>query len=255
MRQPTLDIVGRFYSKRALYPLETLERGRIVVAEPSGIVGSEPAHRRWVLWMAVFPDRAVLIAPAEYTTSLREVVVRAAEPSDLRNPEVLVDLTARCTAIAADSTALRTYAGRKFCCDAGMLQLSQDANVHQLAFDNASRAIRRLAAVGIPDDASYLLAEDTAFAYFLDGEPVAFAGTHPAGDMCDRIGDVMVGVLEGYRRRGFGSSVVSATTQAVVARGKVAVWGMSHSDTPAMKTAESIGYQQYCELFELRCRT
>ena len=202
--------------------------------------------------MAVLADRAVLVSATEFVASLRQAAAETKTPADLMKPDALADLTARCTALARDAAAPRPYMGRKYCCDADMLRPVHDANVRELTPDNAPDAMRRLKPVGIPDDTAYLLAEEAAFAYFLNGHPVAFAGTHPAGDMSDRVGDVIVGTIEERRRRGFGRAVVSATTEAIVARGKVAVWGMSHNNVAAMKTASSIGYQQYCEVFELR---
>ena len=251
MRRETTDSVGRFYSRRARYPLHTLEPGCIGVSEPT-----DPATPtgRWVLWMAVLPDRAVLVSPNEFAPSLREAV-KGRAPDDLMRPDSLADLSARCAAIAGHGTALQPYTGRKYCCDAGMLHPVHDANVRRLTPENASTAIRRLGSVGIPDDPAYLLAEHAAFAYFLNGEPVAFAGTHPAGDFSDRVGDVMLGTLEAHRRRGFGRAVISATTEAVVAGGKVAVCGMLHDNLAAMRTAVSVGYQQYCEVFEVRRAT
>lgn len=252
MKQQVLDTVGRFYSQRACYALHTLEPGAVVVAGPTGSNESRPLHRNCVLWMGVLADRAVLVSSAELAVALREAVAEAEEPAELMEPETIADLTARCSALAGGSTALWPYMGRKYCCDSEMLRPVHNANVQRLTPDNASCAMHRLKSVGIPDDPTYLLAEDAAFAYFLDGYPVAFAASHPAGDMSDSIGNVMVGTLAEYRRRGFGKAVISATTEAVVARGKVAVWGMSHDNVPAMRTASSIGYQQYCEVFELR---
>jgi GNAT superfamily N-acetyltransferase len=252
MEQQVLDTVGRFYSRRARHPLHALEPGAIVVTEPTGANDPRAPHRSWVLWMVVLADRAVLVASAEYTATLCEAVAAVGEPAELIKPETIADLTTRCRALAGGSRDLQPYMGRKYCCDSGMLRPVHDANVQRLTPGNASGAMHALRSVGIPDDPAYLLAEDAAFAYYLDGDPVAFAATHPAGDMSGSVGDVMVGTLEGYRRRGYGKAVISATTAAVVARGKVAVWGMSHDNVGAMRTASSIGYQQYCELLELR---
>ena len=252
MKQQVLDTVGRFYSRRARYALHTLEPGGIVVAEPTDSNECRPSHRTCVMWMGVLEDRAVLVSAPEFAASVREAVAEAEEPADLMKPETIADLTARCSAVAGGGADLRPYLGRKYCCDSEMLRPVHNANAQRLTSRTASCAMQRLRCVGIPDDPAYLLAEDAAFANFLDEDPVAFAGTHPGRDMAESVGDVMVGTLEEYRRRGFGKAVISATTEAVVARGKVAVWGMSHDNVPAMRTASSIGYQQYCEVFELR---
>lgn len=253
MRPESLDAVGAFYSQRARYPLNAVEPGAILVADRADQQESRPGHRACLLWMGVMEDRAVLVSAPELTASVREVVAKIAAPADLMNPAAIANLTAQCGTRAGGGANIRPYLGRKYCCDVEMLSPVRDVNVRKLTWENAPRATRELKSLGIPDDLTYLLAESAAFAYLLDGAPVAFAGTHPAHNMSDSIGDVMVGTLDEHRRRGFGRAVISATTEAVLAQGKVAIWGMSHDNVAAMRTASSIGYQQYCEVLELRC--
>ncbi|MEW6752847.1 MAG: GNAT family N-acetyltransferase [Candidatus Latescibacterota bacterium] len=248
MRDRTTDTVARFYSQRACYPLETLAAGRVTVAEPT--VPPDGALP-WVLWVAVLSDRAVLVAPGDFAPTLRRAV-RGRAPGELMEPDCLADLSARCAALAGEGTTLEPYLGRKCCCDAGRLRAVRNTNVRQLTPANAPQAMRRPQPVGIPNDTAYLLADDAAFAYYLGHEPVAFAGTHPVGAFSDRLGNVMVGTLQAHRGRGFGRAVVAATTQALVTGGRVAVWGMAHDNAAAARTAASVGYEQYCEVFELR---
>ena len=218
MKQHLLDTVGRFYSPPARYPLHTVESGAVVIAERTDSKERHPPHRRCVVWIGIMEDRAILTSVSEFTASLREVVAGITVPTDLMNPETIADVVTRYSTLAGGSANVRLYLGRKHCCDAEMLSPVHDVHVHRLTRENAPDAMRVLKPVGIPDDLTYLLAENTAFAYFQDDIPVAFAGTHPTGDMSDSIGDVMVGTLAEHRRRGFGQAVISATTGAVVAK-------------------------------------
>jgi len=252
MKEQTLDIAGRFYSIRAGYPLHKLVANTIMVSGAIDSGASSRPPRNCVLWMGVMEDRAVVVSAPEITDPLQRTVGDAGRPSDLMMPEFLEELTAQCESHNQNGTAYQPYVGRKYCCDSEMLRTVYDDNVWQLTAENASSAIRGLRSVGIPDDPGYLLAEGSAFAYYFEGAPVAFAATHPTGRMSDSIGNVMVGTLDEHRGRGFGRAAISATTEAVVSRGKVAVWGMYHDNHAAMETALSIGYQQYCQVFELR---
>lgn len=192
-----------------------------------------------VLWVGVMEDRAVVVTRSKFVNGVRVITDQVQDPARLMDSEIRNKLVEVCGVDVRGDTASRVYLGRKYYCDSDMLVSDSDPNVCKLNPDNASEAIRHLASVGIPDDPKYLLAEGTAFAYFTDGVPVAFAGTHPTGAMSDRIGNVMVGTLGMYRGRGCGRAVIAATTHAVVCRGKVAVWGMSHDNLPAMRTASS----------------
>jgi hypothetical protein len=254
MKTKTLRDVADFYSERAQFPLRTLDSGRMVVAGSNDCYpdASRPRKRNVALWMGVLEDRAVIVTQPELVPAVQGRLEQIPSPANLMGPEFRDDLAALCRKRAKTDAALEMYLGRKFYCDSEMLIHVADSNVRQLDSENAGQAIRCLGSADIPDDLDYLLAEGTAFAYFLDGLPVAFAGTHPAGPLADRIGDIMVGTLEAHRRSGFGKAVISATTSAIISRGKVAVWGMSYDNFAAMKTAASIGYRQYCEVIELR---
>jgi GNAT superfamily N-acetyltransferase len=202
--------------------------------------------------MGVMTDCAVIVTETQAISRVQAIVDTLYGRDSLMEQQAIDQL---CTILDVQLTSGNNfcqYFGRKYFCDSEMLIRVNDSNVRKLTADNAEEAIANLRPVGIPYDREYLLNEESAFAYYHNGAPVAFAATHPAGEMSDRIGDIMVGTLQELRSRGYGKAVVSATTSVIVDRGKVAVWGMAHDNMPAMKTASAVGYEQYCEVFELR---
>jgi hypothetical protein len=89
-------------------------------------------------------------------------------------------------------------------------------------------------------------AEGTAFVAYDMGQPVALAGTHEVPHMANEVADINVpGTLEPYRKQGFGKTVVSCTTEAVLAQGKLPVYSTSDSNTASIRTAQSVGYVEY----------
>ena len=104
-----------------------------------------------------------------------------------------------------------------------MIRDVPDINVRKITQENARDVIERLGTVDIPNDSAYLQAGDVVFAHLLDGEPVACAGTHPSGKFTSSVGNVMVGTLSAYRKRGFGRAVIFVTTEALTDSGKIAV--------------------------------
>ncbi len=109
-----------------------------------------------------------------------------------------------------------------------------------------------LGQVGAPDDADYFLKDGAAFACWVDGNPVAFAGTHPVGEFSDRVGNVMVGTLAEHRGRGHGKAVVSATTGKLLRQGLVGVFGTLTSNIPSIRAARAVGYHPFATVFAAR---
>ncbi|HOF89013.1 MAG TPA: GNAT family N-acetyltransferase [Armatimonadota bacterium] len=238
-----------FYSRSAGYPLGTLPAGRITVA---GLAAREPAPRRSVLSAHVFHDRALLTVPPQLVGCLEKMCQPLASSSCLLDGDVREMLQEILRQTYGDRLPLSCYAGVKLYCDAAGFHPIADSHVCRITRENASQVIEALQGVDIPSDAAYLLADGTAFAYFLDEQPVAFAGTHPVGDMAANIGNVMVGTLEAFRRRGYGRAVVAATTHALIARGRTAVYGTDEVNTASINTARSVGYRSFCRVFAVR---
>jgi hypothetical protein len=90
------------------------------------------------------------------------------------------------------------------------------------------------------------IGEDTCFAAFHSGIPVALSGTHVVPHMADAVGDLNVpGTLEAYRRRGFGKTVVSHTTEAILAQEKVPIYATSDWNIASARTDQAVGYVRY----------
>ena len=180
------------------------------------------------------------------------MVDAAPSPAACLGPAVRAGLAAICRRASGGDAPVGTYGGPKLLCVPATYRPAVDPRVRPVTQADAAEMIGRLRCVGIPDDPDYLLADDAAVAFVLDGEPVAFAGTHPAGAFANRIGDVMVGTLEGYRRRGCGRAVVSATTGALLQQGRVAVYGTDEENAASVRTALAVGYRELCRVFGVR---
>lgn len=249
MQDRFLIDVADFYSQRADYPLRSIEPGEIIVA------GSDKRYRetgRSMLWMAVFNDRAFVSTQSELAEKVRDVVGKVFTQEQFHDDDVRNRLEMVCRGRLTSKNKYYLYSGMKLYCDKDTHICIRDESVRKLTRDNAAEAITRLSSVGIPDEAGYLLTDNAACAYYAEGHPVAFAGTHPAGGMSDRIGDVMVGTLDGYRRHGYGKAVLSATTGTLIGQGRVAVLGTYDDNIAVVKTGQSVGFRVYCRVFEVR---
>ncbi len=96
---------------------------------------------------------------------------------------------------------------------------------------------------------SYLdssIAEGTCFAAFVDGKPVAVAGTWAVPHMADKVADICVpGTVAEHRKEGFGKSVLACTTGAVLKSGRVPIYITSERNVASIATARAVGYQPY----------
>lgn len=246
-----VDHVAHFYSVRAGFPLGDLRSGEITV------VGSDQRYRqngRTKFFMAILHDRALVSTQHEMVAMVRPIVEKAEEPCQLHDEAIISSLIKLCAEATGDATDLYQYEGVKLYCDPENYVLVMDSNVRRITRRDAGEAIAALREVGIPDDVDYLLADNAAFAYYVDNAPVGFAGTHPVGEFSDRIGNICVGVLGRHHRRGYGKALVSATTGELLHQGRTAVWGTAANNAAAIKTAQSVGYNHYCWLLELRFR-
>lgn len=77
-------------------------------------------------------------------------------------------------------------------------------------------------------------------------KPVSVSGTHAVPHLADEIADMNVpGTLEANRGQGFGKTAVSATTEAILAQGKVPIYMTSDGNIASIRTARSVGYVDY----------
>jgi predicted GNAT family acetyltransferase len=173
-------------------------------------------------------------------------------PSQLMASEPRQQLAEICCRHLGEDVVCYSYSGVKLYCDRSTYLQIADDNVRKITRANAGEAMTCLLDDGIPTDVDFLLADDAVFAYYLDDGPVAFAGTHPVGDMSDRIGNVMVGTHRDHRGRGYGKAVVSATAGSLLDQGRVAVYGTSEDNFASQKIALSVGYQVFAHVFEVR---
>jgi len=88
--------------------------------------------------------------------------------------------------------------------------------------------------------------EGTCHAAYVDGEPVALAGTYEVPHMANEVCDLCVpGTVPEHRREGYGRAVVACTTRAVLESGRVPVYVTSDQNMASINTARSVGYTQY----------
>lgn len=248
MQSDPIMRVHEFYSRRAHFPLAELQPGRMVVTESEG-----RRTEKWqsVLAMYLMEDRCLISTSRSLVQEVAALKDRTQSIDEFGQPEVQDELLALCRDRLGDGAVCYTYSGPKLYCDGSSYAACHDGDVREITRANAGEAITHLLDFGIPTDADYLLADGTAFAYYLDELPVAFACTSPSGES-SRVGDMMVGVKDGFRRRGFGKAVVSASTGAVLRQGRTAVYGTLDENIASIGTALAVGYRIYCRVFEVR---
>jgi hypothetical protein len=95
--------------------------------------------------------------------------------------------------------------------------------------------------------------EGTCYVAYDGDRPVAIAGTYPVPHMAQKVADVAVpGTLGPWRGRGFGRTVVSHTTEAVLESGRVPFYITSDTNTASIHTARSVGYHDYGWQFRIK---
>ncbi len=248
MEEEAFKRVADFYSRPAGFPLVDIAPGDTIVcgsdARYPGVGGS-------VLYLCCVDGRCLISTQHELVSEMQRFA-DTMTPSQLMTSETREKLAEICYRCLDEDIECYTYSGVKLYCDRSAYLPIADDNVRKITRVNAGEAMTWLLDEGIPTDVDYLLGDDAAFAYYVDDRPVAFAGTHPVGDMSARIGNVMVGTHRDHRARGYGKAVVSATTGRLLDQGRVAVYGTSEDNVASQKTALSVGYQVFSHVFEVR---
>ena len=241
MQASSLQAVARFYSQRAHYSLEQLPDRNVTLS-----ASAARSTDRCCLWVGVMQGKALVSCPETTAPKIEGVLGDLEIPGQLRARAVKDHLIA----IVAAGKSVETYEGVKLACDDSTFRPVTTDRAHKLTVESAPTAIYHLASIGIPDDVEYLLHDSTAYAYYVGGDPVSFAATHP----CEAkdIGNMMVGTRQEYRRRGYGKAAASGTTREVLRQGRTAVWGSEARNHAAIRTAESLGYEHFCWVFEIR---
>lgn len=249
MEEDSFRRVAEFYSGAARFPLADIAPGDTLVcgsdARYPGVGGS-------VLYVASYYGNRCVVSTQHELVSEMQRTADTMTPSQLMANETRQQLVEICYRRLGEDVVCYRYSGVKLYCDRSTYLPIADENVRRITRTNAGEAMTCLLDDGIPTDVDYLLGDDAAFAYYFDDRPVAFAGTHPVGDMSDRIGNVMVGTHRDHRGRGYGKAVVSATTGSLLSKGRVAVYGTSEDNVASQKTALSVGYQMFADVFEVR---
>ena len=190
--------------------------------------------------------KALVSCPETTAPQVEGVLGDLEVPGELRTSAI----KDRLITIAAAGKSVEAYEGVKLACDDSTFRSATTDGIRKLTVESAPTAVHHLASVGIPDDTRYLLQDCTAFAYYLGENPVAFAATHPCE--AEDIGNMMVGTLREHRRRGYGKATASATTSEALRQGRTTVWGTEVGNHAAIRTAESLGYERFCWVFEIR---
>ena len=241
MRPSSLQAVARFYSRRAHHSLEQLPDGRVTLT-----ASAARSTDRCCLWVGVMQGKALVSCPETTVPQIEKVLGDLEAPGQLRASAI----KDRLIAIAAAEKSVETYEGVKLACDDSTFRPAITDRIRKLTVESAPTAIHHLASIGIPDDVGYLLHDSTAYACYVGEDPVSFAATHPCE--AEDIGNMMVGTLQDHRRRGYGKASASATTSEVLRQGRTAVWGTEAGNRAAIRAAESLGYECFCWVFEIR---
>ena len=80
------------------------------------------------------------------------------------------------------------------------------------------------------------------FGHLEDGQVVSWAAIKPLSEIA---WDIRAETLPEYRGRGCATGAVSAAAKHILSRGKIAAWACDRTNEVSIRTARSVGFQQY----------
>lgn len=151
-----------------------------------------------------------------------------------------------CRTQFGDDACIYILADRKYYCTRRGLRVYELEGLQRVTEGNVDEIMSALIP-GIADhpsyiESDYLLNHGPAFAWYVDGKPVGFAGTHSSG-MCDQVGNIgMVFVKDAYRGRGGAQALVSHVARALLEVDRLPLYGCDVDNVESWRTAESVGF-------------
>jgi len=202
----------------------------------------------FALWMVVAQSRCVISVRGELMRRVTRIV-RPLGIERMRDPQAAQQLVIAATKTLGMGRKMTTTTGPILYCTANTLRMWQKHDCRQVTSLDVP-VVEQTGLYGPSLDRS--VDEGTCFAAWSGSHPVALAGTYPVPHMADAIADINVsGTLEGHRNQGFGRTVVSHTTRAVLNLGLVPVYMTADSNVQSKRTARAVGYRSYGWQFQV----
>lgn len=99
----------------------------------------------------------------------------------------------------------------------------------------------------LAEDLRRNIQDGIAFGVFQDGVLVGAAEAPVVAHMQDEVEEVGVDTLPGYRGRGYGKTVVSGATKAILELGRVPIYRSSITNEPSLRLASAVGYTKHAD--------
>ncbi len=238
---PQIAVLDRFFSAYLDCDISKVTPGGVWVV-PSDRRDRPELHYEnvFALWLLASGNRCVVSVQRPLEEPVKRAVARLdlAGFRDRPGQELLRD-----TVASSLRSETRLVSGPVLNCTERTFRPEIDHHSRRVT----ARDIADLRRVGLYGDwLARSVAEGTCFAAYVDGEPVALAGTYEVPHMAGAVCDMCVsGTLPEHRREGFGRAVVAGATRAVLESGRVPVYVTSDQNMASINTARSVGYTQY----------
>jgi hypothetical protein len=202
----------------------------------------------FALWMIVAQSRCAVSVRGELMRRVTRIV-RPLGIERMRDPQA----TQRLVIAATKTLGIR----RKMSATSGPIQYCTTKTLRMWE-KHACRQVTSLDVPVIEQTGLYgpsldrSVDEGTCCAAWSGDHPVSLAGTYPVPHMQDAVADMNVpGTIESYRNQGFGRTVVSHATRAVLDLGLVPVYMTADSNVQSKRTARAVGYRTYGWQFQV----
>jgi len=238
-----IPVIDAYFSEYLGCAIGDITPGHTVVTASARRERREPQHAdAYALWMVTTQSRCAISVQGPMLRAV-SAAARALGIELRRDPRAARRLVlVACRALGIREN-ISSASGPVLYCPRRTLRL---AELHPCR-PVLPEIVPAVAASGLYDDSlAASVAEGTCYAAWHEDRPVSLAGTLPVPHMADAVADLEVpGTLVPFRRQGFGRTVVSHATRAVLDRGRVPVYITSDNNVASTETAASVGYRRY----------
>jgi hypothetical protein len=234
-------LIEQYLGTQLDIPLGTIAPGETRVVETTRRTRCEQSygyiHALYGIWLE--DGRGAVSVPPGAGQAIRELLAGAGSP----HPSLetgLVDEMARIVNGSLDHYGLppvyKSWEQRLSGCNAPKVHAWEIGDCIRLV-DESIPAVEGLS---LP---THCFPDGIVYGVVVEGQVVSCAYAHRSGIMEDRVADLGVETAEGYRKRGYAKTAVSAVTGQMTRMGGEALYNCHPANTSSIATTRSVGYE------------
>jgi hypothetical protein len=242
------QITMRYFEKYLDTSLSDLKKGELRLCTSNRRCRPEKGWGyTFAIWGFVFHDRAVLSVRPDLEMPVQSIVTTL-QPDYILGDAVQESILSDCKA------NLKVSSSYILSCSRETLQIHDREGCRKMMSVNVKSYItlKKFMWPALDEtcetvDISRNISDGIAYAVFRDGRMVSASSAPAIAHMQEKVEEVGVDTHRDYRNLGYGRSVLSHMTKAILDLDRVPIYRLSNKNLASLRIAESVGYRKLAD--------